>query len=549
VSWLLQKIGVDPRHYFALLKLAWRMDMRTSKLGFGVRKKGRNPLLIFIFTILFYLVLGIFFADFSYRSNDLFFSATLVIGGIMFMLGGMMLVEYNTIIISPDDYHILGYMPVSSRTYFFAKSTNLLGYMLAFTTVLGGPTVIVHTMLKSEFALARGLLAFAAIFSAGLFVSLGAAVLYGGLLRIFSPGKLKNILAYLQFGVSFVIYGGYIFLPKLLDKYTESASIEKESWLLLLPTTWFASLIEIGYGERSLFVWTGAGVAIFLLVMLFRGAVSKISLDYAQRIAAFSIQSDTQAIPKKSRSSARKFSFSKIFRHPESRVVAKLVYAQFRHDNKFKLSILGVIPLLIVYFYLGLENGTLSDPFVSGTDGLTQFFLFFFALLMIPLILKQNLEMSDAFEAAWIFYATPASMPRLILAARNVLFLLLTLPSLVFIFILFYFYFATSLHALLHALIITAISFFFLQIIYLVNPKLPFAEPKARGGRARLFTALFFVLPAAGLGLLYLIIKFIYISPLRLGIAFAGFFVLIALTEKLSAYRIKRAMRTLAFET
>lgn len=549
MSWLLKKIGVDPHHYFALLKLAWRIDMRTSKLRFGVRKKGRNPLLIFILTALFYLILGIFFADFSYRSNDVFFSATLVIGGIMFMLGGMMLVEYNTIIISPDDYHILGYMPISSRTYFFAKLTNLLGYMLAFTTVLGGPTIFVHGMLKNGFALSRGLLAFSAIFGAGLFVSLGAAVLYGGLLRVFSPAKLKNVLAYLQFGVSFVIYGGYIFLPKLLDKYTENASIEKESWLLLLPTTWFASAIEIGYGERTLLVWAGAGIAIFLLILLFRGAVSRISLDYAQRIAAFSTQSNTQPILKKNGSSGRKFSFSKLFRQPEGRVIAKLVYAQFRHDNKFKLSILGIIPLLIVYFYLGLENGTLSDPFVSGTDGLMQFFLFFFALLMIPLILKQNLEMSDAFEAAWIFYATPASMSRLILAARNVLFLLLTLPSLVFIFVLFYFYFANSLNALLHAIIITAISFFFLQLIYLTNPKLPFAEPKARGGRSRMFTALFFVLPAGGLGLLYLIIKFIYISPLRLGIAFASFFVLIALTEKLSTYRITRAMRTLEFET
>ena len=547
MSWLLRKIGIDPHHYCALLRLAWRMDMRTSKLGFGIRKKGKNPLLIFIFSALFYLVIGIFFADISNQSNDVFLGATIVIGGIMFMLGGMMMVEYNTIVISPDDYQILGYMPVSSRTYFFAKSTNLLMYMLVFTAVLGGPTVFVHTFLKQGFQFTTGLFAAAAIFGTGLFVSMGTAVLYGWLLRIFSPGKLKNMLAYLQFSVSFVIYGGYIFLPNMLENYSRTASLEKEAWLLLLPTTWFASLLEIGYGSTASFEWIGAAIAFVLLLLLFKGAVSRISLDYAQRISALSLQNDLP-LDRNTTTLRRNFSFRKFLRRPENRVIAKLVYAQFRYDNKFKLSILGIIPLLIVYFYLGLEEGALPDPFVAGTAGLSKFFLFFFALLMLPLIMKQNLEMSDAFESSWIFYAAPIDISRLIFAARNTLFLLFVLPSLFFILVLFHYYFETSLHAFLHTLSIAAISFFFLQIVYLVNPKLPFAEPKARGGRSRLFTALFIFLPLSGLGLLFLMINFVYISPVRLGTAFAGFVFVIVFTERMIRYRIDRMMNKLQFE-
>lgn len=542
MSWLLKKIGVDPGHFYALVKLSWRVDMRTSMLSFGAHKKGRNPLLIFIFTTLFYLILGIFFADISYQSADVFLGATIVVGGIMFMLGGMMLVEYNTIVISPDDYHILGYMPISSRTYFLAKSTNLLMYMLTFATVLGGPSIVVH-FFKGELNLTRGVLAIAAIYGTGLFVSLGAAVLYGALLRLLSPARLKNILAYIQFGVSFLIYGGYVVLPHLLENFAATARVQKDLYLLFVPTTWFASLIELGYGETGVFTSVAAGIAVLVVLLMFRGVVSRISLDYAARISAMSAQSADDAKPSK-RAKGRASRLARLFRQPETRVVIRLVQAQLRYDNKFKLSIIGIIPLLILYFFLGLQEGALTDPFVAGTEGLTKFFLFFFALLMIPLILKQNMEMSDAYEAAWIFYATPADQSKIVMTARNVLFMLLTLPALFFVFLLFNYYFASLLHAVLHTMTIAVISFVFLQFIYLASPKLPFAEPKARGGRSRLFTVLFIVLPGSGLGVLYLLIRFVYVSPTRLAGTMAGFAVLIAVLEKLSSHRIRRAMRS-----
>ncbi|MCA9741842.1 MAG: hypothetical protein H6695_17755 [Deferribacteres bacterium] len=541
MSWFLRKIGVDPRHYFALVKLSWRVDMRTSKLSFGAQKKGKNPVLILILTALFYLILGIFFADMSYQTSDTFLGATIVVGGIMFMLGGMMLVEYNTIVISPDDYHILGYMPVNSRTYFFAKSTNLLLYMLTFATVLGGPTIVMH-FLRDEPSVLRGLLAATAVYGTGLFVSLGAAVLYGALLRLLSPERLKNILAYIQFGVSFVIYGGYVVLPRLIENYTATAQVDKTAWLLLVPTTWFASLIELGYGDTSAFSLIGAGIAVGVLFLMLRGVVSRISLDYAARVSAMTTQSTSDSKPeRRTKTGARRF--SRFFRRPETRVVVRLVNAQLRHDNKFKLSIIGIIPLLIMYFFMGLQEGALSDPFVAGTEGLSKFFLFFFALLMIPLILKQNMEMSDAHEAAWIFYCTPSDKSKIVMASRNVLFMLLTLPALFFVFLLFNYYFGSPLHAILHTLTIAVISFVFLQFIYLASPKLPFAEPKARGGRSRLFTALFIILPGSGLGVLYVLIRFVYVSPTRFAVAMVCFALLIAVLEKLSYQRIRRAMR------
>lgn len=548
MTWLLRRLDVDPRQYFALLKLAWRVDMRTSRISFGVRKKGRNPLLVFIFTFLFYIFIGMIFAQVSLTSSSVFLGATLTIGGIMFMLGGMVLVEYSSIVVSPDDYHILGYMPVSSRTYFFAKITNLLFYVLMFSLALGGPTVVVHFFKGGGgIHVVRGVLAAVAVGGAAVFISLGASVLYGWLMRILSPEKLKNIIAYVQFGMSFAIYGGYIVLPDLLKEYTATMTVTPDGWFLLIPTSWFAAVIQLGYGVADPFTLAGTLLAVFALVLLARSALSRISLDYAHRIASLLAQPAGGEAPASSRRRHAALSFQKLFRRPESRVVARLVFAQFRHDYKFRLSVLGIIPLLIMYFYIGAREGTLSDPFVLGTTGLSAFFIFFFAILMIPLLVKQNLEASDAFEASWIFYATPADIPSLILATRNILFALFTLPSLVFIFTLLNYYFQAPLHAFLHTVTIAIISFFILQVVYLLNPRLPFAEPKTRGGRSRLFTFLFFVLPGLGLGMLYLAIRYAYVSYTLIALTFSGALLGMLLLESLTRRRIRYAIRKLQF--
>lgn len=547
MSRLLQHFGIDGRQFRALLRLAWRIDMRGSKMGFGIQGKGRNPKLTFLATTFFYLLIGFIFAQFNYNAGNAFLGATVTVGGILFMLGGMMLVEYNTIVISPDDYHILGYRPVASRTYFLAKLTNILIYMITFTFMLGGPTILVHGF-RGGFSLERLLAASVAIFGAGFAVSIGVVVIYGFLLRKISPARLRNVIAYTQFAMSLVIYAGYLVLPNLLQEYAADAQITKTAWLLAAPTSWFAAIVELGYGEHGAFNLAGAGLALLCLLILIRGAISRISLDYAHRIALLSEQPDTSPAQTRQRAKRRWPTWLGLFSQPESRVVARLVYSQFKYDTRFKISVLGIIPLLLLYLFMGLRESSFPNPFVTGSEGMLQFLAFFFALLMIPMIVKQNLETSEAYESSWIFYASPARLPLIVIATRNLLFVLFTLPCLLLIFALFAYYFDHLGQALLHTLTITAISFIFLQIIYIFRPKLPFAEPKIRGGRSRLFTVMFFLLPALGLWILHLITSNFYDSFVELGMVYAVLILLMLVLERIIRWRIYEASRTLQYE-
>ena len=545
MSTLLLRFGIDPRQYTALLRLAWRHDMRQSRMGFGWQQSGRNPQLIFVITLAYYLIFGVLFASINLSAQSAFIGLSVTHAALMFLLGGIILVEYNTIIISPDDYHILGYQPVSSRTYFLAKLTNLLFYTLAFALILGGPTAFVYAFLRNGLQLLAGLTVLAGVIGAALCVSLAMVLLYGQLLRLISPARLKSILTYFQFGLSFLVYTSYLYLPKLLEGRFADMQFERENWLLLIPTSWFAGIGQLGLGPAG-FDWIAALLGLASVALLFGKVFSTVSLDYAARIAAVS-EEHTQSPVRAAGSARRRADIVRWFRVPENRVVARLVRAQFRHDNKFRLSVMSLVPLLIFYLYMGLREGTLRDPFITGSSGMQSFFIFFFAILMLPLLMKQNLESSNAYEASWIFYATPASQPRLVLATRNALFVLFAVPVLLFALGIFWHYFDNALHAIVHTAVISSLSFVFLQLIYLLNPKLPFSQPKTRGSQSRAMILAFFLLPALGIVLLSVIASLVYVSAVRTGILLIGLVVLAALLEMWIKQRVQHTARRLQF--
>lgn len=542
---VLRALGADPGQYFALVRLALRIDMRQSAIGFGWQRKSTKPKLVFFATLLYYLIFGIFFAIFSYGASSIFVGASFTLAAVIFLLGGLILIEYNAIIISPDDFPVLGHLPVSSRTYFLARLTNMLIYVLSFTIILGGPSALVH-LLRHGFHPVRGLAMLLAVLGAGLFTCLSLVLLYGQLLRIISPQRLRRALSYVQFIMSFVVYSGYLLLPEFLKMFSTSSTFEPALWMALLPTTWFASWLEIGYGQFAGFSAIGAAIGASALVLLGWNVFSHVSLEYAQRISAF-IEASKASPPSTQLGAKRASWISTYIRNPAHRIVGRLVVAQFRHDNKFRFSLVGMAPLLFLYFYLGLRDGALPDPFMTGAQGIHQFLIFFFTVLMLPVILKQSLDTSDAYEASWIFYASPVRLSHVILATRNILFLLLCIPSFLLMLGVFVYYFHNASHAVLHALTILLVSLLFLQIVYLVAPKLPFAEPKVRGGQSRAFAMLFIVLPLSGLLLLTAIAKYFYVSTWHIAGLFLMLLGLILICETLIHQRVRRAAKGLQY--
>jgi hypothetical protein len=284
------------------------------------------------------------------------------------------------------------------------------------------------------------------------------------------PRYVRSALTALQLTFSFVLYGSLILLPRFVGAEELTARIaDVRGWQWANPAAWFASWIAMADGQHRPDVWGGAAVALVLPVVAVMLGGRRLSLDYAYRLGLI-----RRAPARRDPGAGTRADRWRPWRaRPESRVVALLVGAQFRDDMRFRLTVLAIVPLTIVYLLAGLvERDGERDPF----------FVYFVAMIFAPM-LKAAFVRSDAYRASWIFYATPARLTHLMLALKDVIVVRFLVPYIVFVGVLLS-VFAAVPNVWLSLLLIGLTSHALLVADMFIAPQLPFSLPPTPGRQA-----------------------------------------------------------------
>jgi hypothetical protein len=183
-------------------------------------------------------------------------------------------------------------------------------------------------------------------------------------------------------------------------------------------------------------------------------------------------------------------------RSGERRAVALLLGAQFRHDQRFRFTVLSLVPLTLFYLMIGAREGGFRDPFVHrGSSG--DAMLLYFAMLMFPMMLLTSISRSDAYRAAWIFYVTPARRSDLVLALKDVAMAYVLVPYCLVLGTVLAWYYGNAVHAYLHLLVQLLFVNLVLLVTMTLQHDLPFSRPPMQKGQTA--GAFFFVLLLASI--------------------------------------------------
>ena len=438
-------------------------------------------------------------------------------------------------VLSPEDYAILSYQPITSRTYFFARLANLLIYVSSLTTALSLAPVLAYSFTLG-FNPLLGLITAGLAYLSTFSVTLVLVLSYALILKVVPAHRLQRALGYFQLATSFVIYGGYLLIPRLMNRTgLFNFTIQKSFWVFLNPASWFASLLELSQGHWGMSEWLPGLLALLAVPVLLYFAQGKLSLTYAQRLLALSDDSAQNKTAKAPRSR-----WSWWFRQGESRVVALLIRNQFKYDHKFHLSVLALLPLTVLYLLWGLQGGSLQDPFVYLLSDFGRSMFLYLAIFIFPLMLKPNLTHSDAYQAAWVFFATPCDRAQLIRAMKSVVMVYFVLPYLGVLTALFVYFFGNPLHALLHGLMLLILMHLFLQLVFLVPVDLPFSLPRRRGQATAYQLVLAFLVMIIALVIIPLLIQWTYPHPLNFALALSGGIALSWALERVLFQRLRK---------
>ncbi len=538
---LLTWLGVDYDQWKALTIVALKLDLRTSTFGGARSRLGRGAGRSVIGQIVFYLMMGFIMALFVGYLGDRFVAGTILFSYAILMVGTAMLVDHNAAITSPEDYGILGYQPITSRTFFVSKLTNALVYTLGISTALG---LLPVGVLFAKYGIAVGGAAIVALYVCATTVTLTIVAGYATLVQRVGPRRLRMWLSYVQLATGFVVYGGYFLTAEFFGKAAlATLTFPRTAWLSLIPPTWFASYLEVAAGSL----------------------VRKISSPLRERWPSWPCSSPAFGVgcpwimprgsasfpppeppPKRPRRRpGGTASYTGLwFRGGEARAVAILVRSHFRNDMKFRMGVLAILPLTAIYLIMGLRG---DGPGAAAGGSGPNLSLVTMAAMLFPVLLKTNLARSDAYRASWVFFSSPTDRIRLIRSSKNVLVAFFLIPYLAFLGVILALITGDLPWVTGYLLLVGAVSHLALLGATVVSPELPFSLPmeKGRGSSRMLLTMI--VIGVLG-GLVPLLSRMAFASVAATAETFVVILLLTLALRGITRRRVERQSRYLEFQ-
>lgn len=536
---LLEAAGVDALQWKVLVRAFLKIDFGGFR-NLGRSSAAQKTAVALFFTALIYFLSGVAPAAIILGSSDTLLGATTMTTIVGFMVLSSLLVGEGLSILSPDDHAILGHRPVTSKTYLAVRVTTLFVRTIAIVSLVSFLPVIALLLKDSghPFQATGGLIA---AHGTGAAVTLGLVAVYGWLLRTVGPTRVVRFMSYTQFGINMVVWLGFIAVTQGLQKrLVAGVTLAGNPWTLAYPGTWFASFVQIGGGDWSLLPLAGAALALALLVTLLSSITGKLSLDYAEALGRLT----TIAVPQPS--AARASAWLGLLRN-ETRAVAILVRSQFKNDLKFRLGIISLLPITLVYLLIGMREGSPADPFVAGARRGNDVGLIQIALMFLPMTLRQAIVTSDAYRASWLFYATPADRTRLVLAARDIITLFFLVPYLGFLAGIFTYFFGNVLHAVVHAFFLGFMAYLVLQLSIMIDPRLPFSTPPQKDTRGGMTFGLQMLVMFLGMIAYFVLTYIVYRTTARLIVTLAIFGVAAWAMGRFTKRRVERQAEGFAY--
>ena len=535
---LFDAVGVDFDQWKALTIVALTLDVRTSSIGRSQWRRNASTIAGLAGQFIFYTVVGAFLAFLVWFSASLFLVGTMAASYTMFIVGTAVLLDHNSALASPVDYAILGFRPITSRTYFAVRLTNVLVYTTAITTAAAWLPVASLGLRYGPFVGAAGA---AALYGSSLATAFAMLLAYAWMLRLVGPDALKRALSYVQLAMSFLVYGGYFLVARAAaPSVASSLTLTKSPWLLLYPATWFGSYLELAAGKTGPLEILPAAASVAALAALAAGLGGRLSLEYSARLGALTTAARP---PRRAGASAERGGWW--FVTGEARAVALLVRSQFANDQRFRMGVLGILPMTVIYLFIGLRDGTVRDPFLAAARGgpspVTM------VLIMFPSLLKLHLTRSEAFRASWIFFASPADRVKIVRACKDVLVAFFLAPYVALLVAIYTYMVGNLWHVVVHLALQGLLGYLVLQVAMLIDPALPFSKPARKGGNS-VVMIVFLAMMAALSAVLNAFSAPLYGSVAATAGVFGGIVLAGLVVDRLTRARVERQTASLEFE-
>lgn len=412
-----ERLGVNFEQFTAILKTKTTLENRKP-LTFKKRNTSSSSSSASIVQFIMYLIFGLLFLAIIILIPDRYLAVSIMLLCFTSMLSITLVSDFSPILLDTRDQYIIMPKPVNDRTITLSRITFIAIKLFNQVIALSLP-LLVYVLFSWEI-IAVLLLCLQLILS-----TLVSLVFVNGFylisIKYLPIQKFKDLISYIQIGLSLLIFLSYYIGPNLIRTIVESqVTIEQLKFLWLFPSTWIASFQSLVLGN---FTPLNIVLSVLGLAVPFLGIYAYTRLFSEGFNAKIAALASADAVPTETLSVALQNSTKlPLYKKIAARVCStpleeagfSIVWLISSKTREFKQQLYPSLAYLPIYFiFLFLRTGedlSLNEKLNKMAESGLYIIMFYLSLLTI-LTVFHLITQSNKYKAAWIYYVSPISRP------------------------------------------------------------------------------------------------------------------------------------------
>jgi len=412
-----KSLGINYEQFKVILETKMILENRKP-ISFRKRNSGKSSSSSSIIQFVLYLIFGLIFMSIVMMIPDRYLAVSIMLLSFISMLSITLVSDFSPILLDTRDQYIIMPRPVNDKTLAISRITFIAIKLFNQVIALSLPVliyVVFNWDIGSVFILCLQLILstlIALIFVNGFYLIS---------IKYLPIQKFKDVITYIQIGLSLVLFLSYYIGPNLIQSIVEShLTMEQLRFLWIFPSTWIASFQALILGNNSLpiIVLSALGIlaplgGIYACSKLFsRGFNAKIAAlanaDNLPNETSPTPRDNTIKLPLYKRLSA------KVCASPVEEAGFGIVWLISSKTREFKQQLYPSLAYLPIYFvFLFLRTGDdlpMAGKILKLRDSGLYIVMFYLSLLTI-LTVFHLITQSNKYKAAWIYHVTPIQKP------------------------------------------------------------------------------------------------------------------------------------------
>ncbi|WP_286230990.1 hypothetical protein [Neobacillus mesonae] len=432
---LFVRMGVDYPAMRKILAVKLTMDGRRTPTIFNqqAKKKNKPEENGFMKSLGMYVLLSLILIPIVIFGKNYLYQMAIFYGIVMFLVMTSMISDFSNVLLDIRDKGILLTKPLSKKTISTAKTVHISIYLFFLTIALTAAPLIIGTFRHGILFL---LLALIGLILLNLFIVVLTAIIYYFILRFFDGEKLKDIINYVQIGLSISIAVGYQVVVRAFNFVDMEMVFSPSWWQFLIPPIWFAAPFELVLRLDTRFYLVGFSCLAVVIPIISIVIYNRMMPSFEQNLRKLTNQSGES---KRRENRWKNWIAGVVCKGTEEKIFFRFADNMMRNEREFRLKVYPALGMALVFPFIMMFNEIQMNSFAHLA--VTKWYLaIYMASLMIPNAVAM-LKYSGKYKGAWVYKTAPvANLAPLYSATLKVFIVNLFFPiffilSLIFIII------------------------------------------------------------------------------------------------------------------